>query len=164
MLMKWIGVLLLSTPLGAFAGSWEYDSSVDKMTGKDSKSASVRSDNSLRLAFPYSGENRGLLVVRSHPKYGTDVIVQIDKGQLMCRSYEPCAVMVKFDNAKPVRFSGYPPADHDSAVTFLEPTSKFIAQAAKAKKILVQLTLYQGGDQVLEFSTPAALVWAPAKK
>lgn len=163
--MKWLAGIafgLLSLP--SFAQSWAYDNEVDKMTGKESKTAWVRSENSLRLEFPYAGPNYGTLSVRRHPKYGTDVIVQIDKGQVMCRAYDPCSVMVRFGDAKPVRFSGLPSSDHDSTVVFLQPASKFIAQAKSAKKILVQLTLFRGGDQILEFSTPNTLNWNPPKK
>lgn len=163
--MKWIAGLLLGLAvMPSFAVSWAYDNDVDKMTGKESKTAWVRSDNSLRLEFPYAGPNYGTLNVRRHPKYGTDVIVQIDKGQLMCRSWEPCAVMVRFDDAKPIRFTGYPSADHDTTVVFLKPQAKFIERAKSAKKILIQLTLFRGGDQVLEFSTPNSLNWMPSKK
>jgi hypothetical protein len=158
------GVVLAVFALPAFAVSWAYDAGVDKMTGKESKTAWVRSENSLKLDFPYAGENFGVLSVRRHPKYGTDVAVKIDKGQLMCRSYDPCSVMVRFDESKPVRFSGYPSADHDSTVVFIEPEARFIAMATKAKRILVQLTLYRGGDQVLEFSTPNTLNWVAPKK
>lgn len=157
-------VVLCFVSLPSFAVSWAYDNDVDKMTGKESKTAWVRSENSLRLEFPYAGPNFGTLSVRRHPKYGTDVIVQIDKGQVLCRSFDPCSVMVRFDEAKPVRFTGLPAADHDSTVVFLQPAAKFIAQAKTAKKILVQLTLFRGGDQVLEFSTPNTLNWIPAKK
>lgn len=159
-----LGVALFSLSVQSFAASWEYENKVDKMSGEDAKMAWVRSDNSLNLQFPYSGPNYGSLWIRRHPKYGTDVIVKIDKGQVLCRSYEPCSVMVKFDDAKPVRFTGTPSADHDSTMVFLDPVSKFIAQAKTAKKILVQFTVYQAGDQILEFSTPNTLNWSSPKK
>lgn len=163
--LAWLfgSAILLSTG-GALAASWSYDTRSDPMTGKETKSAWVDSDNSLSLDFPYAGRNHGLLQVRRHPKYGLDVIVSIEKGQLMCRSYEPCRIAVRFDDRKPVTFTGYPSADQDSTVVFLEPESRFIESAKKAKRILVQLTLYRGGDQVLIFSTPSSLNWqSPGK-
>ena len=159
--------LSLAATFMAFAGhaDWRYDESTDKMTGKSSKSASITSDNSLSLSFPYSGKNHAFLTVRQHPQYGLDVILQIQQGQILCSSYGGCPIQVKFDDAPPIRFNGVPSADHDSTTIFFQGANKFINQAAKAKKILVQANLYQAGAPVLEFSTKESLVWktTPAK-
>lgn len=138
---------------------WSYDESTDKMSGKISKSASMISDNSLSLDFPYSGKNYALLTVRQHPQYGLDVILRIQKGQILCSSYGGCPIQVKFDDAPPIRFSGTGSADHDSKIIFFQGANKFINQASKAKKILVQVNLYQAGAPVLEFSTKDPLKW-----
>lgn len=147
----------------ANAGAWSTVTEKDPMTGKTATYSSIGSSNSLTLDFPYRGSNYGQLSVRKHPKYGTDVILQFEKGQSMCRSYEPCRIAVKFDDNKPMTFSGYPPADHGTTSIFLEPEAKFIAQASKAKKILVQFQVFQHGDQIFEFSTASPLKWAPQK-
>lgn len=149
--------LLISS---AHAAGWDYESSSDKMTGKKSAQASVTADNQLDFGFPYKGTNRGYLVVRQHPQYGLDVIIAIDKGQMLCHTYD-CKVSVKFDDAPPVRFGGNGPADHSSQSIFLEGAGKFIAAARKAKKILIQFNAYQNGAPVLEFSTPQSLNWPP---
>ncbi len=154
-------VLALHALLMAFGAhaDWSYEGSVDKMSGKSSKNASITSDNSLSLAFPYAGPNHAFLTVRQHPQYGLDVILQVQKGQILCSSYGGCPIQVKFDDASPIRFSGTPSADHDSTTVFFQGASKFINQAAKAKKILVQVNMYQAGAPVLEFSTKEALKW-----
>ena len=141
----------------AHAG-WDYESSTDKMTGKKSSEAQVTSDNELSFGFPYTGRNRGFLVVRQHPQYGLDVIVAIEKGQMLCNSYD-CRVSVKFDDGQPIRFGGSAPADHSSTSIFLEGAGKFIASAKKAKKILIQFNAYQNGSPILEFSTSQPLEW-----
>lgn len=147
---------------GAHAGQWRYDdNTVDKMSGKTAHYAVLVSDNSLNLDRPYQGENRGQITVRKHPQYGTDVLIGIDKGQILCRSYDPCLVTIKFDNGKPAQFSAVSPADHSSETVFLENSKRFIAQARKATRILVQFDVYRGGRPVLEFSTPVELVWTP---
>ena len=153
--------LALYASLMAFAAhaDWSYDGAVDKMSGKSSKNASITSDNSLSLAFPYSGANHAFLTVRQHPQYGLDVILQVQKGQILCSSYGGCPIQVKFDDAPPVRFSGAPSADHDSTTVFFHGANKFINQASKAKKILVQVNMYQAGAPVLEFSSKEPLKW-----
>lgn len=137
---------------------WTYTDSADKMTGKKNFSASVTSDNQLTFDFPYKGDNWGLLTVRQHPQYGLDVLVSISKGQMLCHTHE-CTISVKFDDGKPVKYSGTGPADHSSTSIFIDNASKFIAGAKKAKKILIQFNAYQNGAPVLEFTTPQTLDW-----
>lgn len=153
------GVLLLLLAGAACAGQWRYSDSTDKMTGKSESLAYIQSDNSLDLERPYHGPNMGMVTVSRHPKYGLNVTVSIDKGQVLCRSYDPCSIVVRFDDGKPQRFSALPPADHSTETVFTTNKTKFIASARKAKRILVQLPIYRNGEPVLEFSTPVGLVW-----
>lgn len=140
--------------------AWEYESKTDQMTNKRSAEASLTSDNTLNLDFPYNGAQRGFLVVRRHPQYGLDVIVAISKGQILCNTYD-CRISVKFDDGAPMKFGGSGPADHSSTSVFLEGPERFINLAKKAKKILVQINLFHNGSQVLEFSSPVPLEWPP---
>lgn len=158
-MMKMAALLIGLLPAFALGGQWRYQDAVDQMTGKTASYASLKSDNSLSLSSPYDGVNFGTLHVRKHPKYGTDVFVKIEKGQILCRSYDPCRIAVKFDNAAPRAFEGLSAADNSTETVFLESTGKFIAAAKKAKKILIQIPLHRGGEQVLEFTTPVELVW-----
>lgn len=153
----------LALSAGANAGQWDYLTRGEKMTGKSEHTATLQSDTSLAFAWPYNGRNMGVILVRKHPEYGTNVIVTIEKGQILCRTYDPCTVSVKFDNKAPMRFSGTPPADHRSTAVFLTPTARFIAEASKAKTILVQLNVYQQGSPVIEFSAVTPLAWKPGK-
>lgn len=159
--MKNVLSTLLLMSITASASAWTYQTDVDKMTNKKTSYALVQSTNSLALAFPYQGRNLGQLTVRQHPQYGLDVFFSVDKGQLMCSSYSGCDVMVKFDDGKPIRFSGTEPADNSSETIFLNSEKRFIDAAKKAKKILVQVQFYQQGNHVLEFDVPASLVWPP---
>ena len=149
--------------------NWDYSVDVDKMTSKESKFSSLTSDNVLRLDFPYKdSSNYGNLTVRNMPSSGTNVLVSVSKGQIICPGYgDGCTVTVRFDQAPPVRFGAIGPSDHSSTVFFIRDTKRFIAGAVKAKKILIQFTMYQAGSQTLEFSTAIPLVWdgaAPKKK
>jgi hypothetical protein len=146
-------------PVAARNENWRLDTSEDQMTGKPIRSAYAISLNSLALDFPYRGLNYGQLTVRQHPKYGLDVIVSVEKGQLLCGSYDGCTVQVRFDDAPPANFSANGPADHSTTSLFLSNPKRFIAGASKAKHIRVAFSMYQSGTQVLEFSTPAGLEW-----
>lgn len=150
---------LLMLLVGLVHADWQYLAQEDKMTGKPSKRAYLESNNTLALDFPYNGRNHGILQVRKDPKHGTNVLVRVEKGQILCRSYEPCTISVRFDSAQPVRFSGVGSGDHDSKIVFFNSEPKFIAAAKKAKKILIQLTMYQAGEQVLEFQSSKPLEW-----
>ena len=45
---------------------------------------------------PYDGDQYGRLTLRIDPKYGKDVIFSIQRGQLLCASYEGSPVF-EFD-------------------------------------------------------------------
>ncbi len=149
----------------ANAGQWRYDTERDKMTGKSAHWAVITSNKSLKLAAPYSGDNYGSLMVRKHPQYGLDVVVYISKGQILCTSYDGCSVKIKFGDSQPVTFWAVGSADHDSTKIFLRNAQKFVELAKNTKSIKVQMTIYQAGAPVLEFDSPAPLVWdTPAAK
>lgn len=143
----------------AKADPWVYETEVDKMSGKTIRYARLASMNSLSLDFPYGGANYGHFTIRQHPEWGLHVIFSINKGQLMCWSYSPCKIKVKFDNDAPVTFSGSPPEDHETTVAFLSSPKNFIAKAQRAKTILVQVTIYGNGVNTLEFHADSLLEW-----
>ncbi len=91
---------------------WNYVAREDKMTGGTTYTASVSSSNTVNFGFPYGGEQNAHLTLRSDPKYGEDIIFSIEKGQILCRSYEDCSVLIRFDNEKPRTFGGVGPADN----------------------------------------------------
>jgi hypothetical protein len=159
MVARVLGLVLFFWTCFGWAGQWRYSDETDKMTGKKASYAMIESDNTLSLSWPYGGVNKARLYVRKHPSHGLDVFMTIDKGQILCRSYDPCRVVVRFGEEKPRNFSGLGSADHSADIVFLQPESAFIAAARKHKKILVQVPMYQAGEQVLEFTSPVELVW-----
>ena len=160
-----VGLMLAASHANAV---WVYSEDSDKMTSKQTSTATIKSANSLQLDFPYKGANYGEITVRQHPSYGLDVIISIDKGQILCRSYDNCPIEIRFDEKPPIRFSGNGAADNSSNVVFVSNEQRFISAAKTAKRILVRMNIYQAGAPVLEFNTPFPLVWgksaAPAKK
>ena len=148
----------------ACRADWRYSEEVDKMTGGREKWAQIESNNTLALQFPYAGPNYGRIYVRQHPRHGLDVFVSVDKGQILCPSYDGCSVMVRFDENKPITFKASGSSDRDPRFVFLRSESRFIADAKKAKSILVQLEMYRGGSQLLEFHSSSPLQWAAGAK
>jgi hypothetical protein len=142
---------------------WKYLEETDQMTSKTTSSSILRSNNSMSLDPPYSGENFATLVVRKHPRYGTDVIFKIDQGQIMCSTISGCPIKIRFDDGAPMNFTGTEPADNDPTVVFVNEEQRFISAASKAKNILVQANIYHNGAPVLEFYSSKQLTWKPAK-
>jgi hypothetical protein len=123
------------------------------MTDKIRHFATVDSQNSFDFGFPYNRPDGtfGHLTVRSKPKGPPDVMFQIDAGQLLCHSYDPCTITVRFDDDKPVRFRGTGPADHSTEMAFLSNEKKFVTRLAKAKTLQLQIEIYQEGTRTFSF-------------
>jgi len=141
-----------------FAGNWNYDKSKDKMSGKSRESAILTSENSLQLGFPYSGMNYGRILVRKHPQYGLDVIVSVDKGQILCDVYT-CQLKIRFNDGAVQNFTMAPSADHSSEIVFAKSPEWALKHLRNAKTILIQVPMYNEGGQILEFKVDQPLVW-----
>jgi hypothetical protein len=140
----------------AAPGKWSYSSNDDAMNGTQRQVASLNAENTIQLGFPYAGHNQPRLILRKNGK-ALDVMISVDKGQILCPLSE-CSVKVKFDDKAPGRYSGTGPADHSTTMLFLDPASKFIEQTKKSTTILVEINMYQAGQQLLKFNT-GGLVW-----
>lgn len=130
---------------------WQYDANEDAMTGKTQYTAIVESSNTVNFGFPYNGDQHGRLTMRIHPQHGKDVIFRIQKGQLLCPSYEGCNVQVRFDEGKPVRFAASGAADHSTEVVFINDYTGFISRLKKSKRVRVAVDIYQNGRPVFDF-------------
>jgi hypothetical protein len=130
---------------------WSYEHTGDAM-GKDAVyEAAVSSTNTVNFSFPYSGEQHGHLTLRTHPRYGKDVIFNIAKGQILCPSYEGCTVLVRFDDQEATKYSAAGPEDHSSETIFIRNYAKFLEKLAKAKRVRIEPNIYQQGAPVFEF-------------
>lgn len=121
------------------------------MTSRKARYASIESENTLNFDFPYQGEQHGRLLLRDHPSHGRDVMILIDKGQILCHSYEDCEIRVRFDEGSPQRWSAGGPADNSSTVIFLRNEAGFIQKLRSAKVVRIQIPVYQEGQPMLEF-------------
>lgn len=138
--------------------NWEYSNNVDKVRGGTSYYAETTSTNSVSQDPPYDSDTRMRMTVRKAPAFGTDVIFTITSGQLLCPSYEGCSGTASFDGGPAERISFNGPADNSSDTIFVEGAPSFIAKLKKAKKLVLEKTLYQAGSPQFEFNV-AGLKW-----
>jgi hypothetical protein len=131
--------------------AWRYWKNEDAMTGRVTRFAEITSTNEYELDFPYQGGTHAELMLREHPRHGADVIVTIDRGQLVCNAFTRCRVLVRFDERPPIKFRGAEAADHSNRTVFLSPTAKFIKQLRAAERIAVELDFFQSGTRVFFF-------------
>jgi hypothetical protein len=134
----------------ASLGRWNYQEQSDDLTGKPYKLASVTSENSFEFGFPYGEPQHAQLVLRSHPRFGKSVMLQIERGQILCSSYS-CPIVVVFDDGKPVRYDGNEPADNSSETVFIPAYSTFVKRLASAKTVRIAFDAFQEGNRVVEF-------------
>jgi hypothetical protein len=138
---------------------WQYSQITDDMTSKISETARIESENSLDLPHPYQGKNYGSLIVLKDKRVGSGFGFSIEKGQIICDAYRGCDVAFRFDDAQPIKFHTTRSEDYSSTFLAFRDGQRFIAAASKAKKILVQVTMFQSGSQILEFKTAKPLEW-----
>ena len=131
--------------------AWSYSQDEDKVRGGTTFYASTPSTNSIAQNFPYDSHTTMNLTVRKSPAYGTDVILTISSGQMMCPSYEGCSGTVRFDSGPAQRVSFNGPADSSSDTVFVVGAKQFIAKLKKAKKVTIEKTLYDAGNPQFEF-------------
>lgn len=135
----------------ALANRWTYSQGADEMTGRSSFRAMIRSENTVEFSFPYHGPQRGSLVFRSHPSYGRDVLFKIEKGQILCNTYDRCNVRVRFDDGEAQNWQGTPPADHSTTTVFLPMYDQFLRRMRNAEVVRIQPEIYQHGSPIFEF-------------
>ncbi|MBL0162174.1 MAG: hypothetical protein IPP82_00630 [Xanthomonadales bacterium] len=121
------------------------------MTSAVTRFALVSSTNTVNFQSPYSGPQHGTLLIREHPRHGKNIVMSIERGQILCRSYADCNVLVRFDDQKPTTYSGIGPADNSSESVFIRNYSQFIASLKKAKRVRISTNIYQEGAPVFEF-------------
>lgn len=130
---------------------WNYTTRKDSMSGDQFFTASVMSENTLSFGFPYEGVQHGMLLIRKHPTHGNEVIVSIQRGQILCNSYSSCPIRVAFDDGKPRTLRGTDAADGSTEYVFLPGFASLSRQIFKAKEMRVQFDVYQQGSPVLVF-------------
>jgi len=149
----------IETPTVEAPSNWSYSEDEDKVRGGTTYYATTSSTNSIDQDFPYDSDTTMSMMVRKSPAYGTDVILRISSGQMMCPSYDGCSGTVRFDDGAPQRVNFSGPADNSSDTVFVDGAKAFIGKLKKAKKVTIEKTLYQAGNPQFEFDV-AGLEWS----
>lgn len=134
----------------ARAATWRYDQSQDPMSSRTVYSAVIRSKNRFELGFPYEGAQYGTILLRRHPQHGTDAIISIERGQILCR-LNNCRHEVRFDEGSIQPWTMLEPESNQSDILFVRDAASFIEKLRQAKLIRVQLDLYNQSPVTLEF-------------
>lgn len=138
-------------PAPVIGAQWNYSHDADPMGNGTTHFAQVLSSNTVTFDSPYDGPQHGLLTLRTHPRHGKDVILAIERGQILCRSYEDCNILVRFDDGKAATYSAVGPADNSTESVFIRNYPRFVAGMLKAKRVRISVEIYQEGSPVFEF-------------
>ena len=132
---------------------WSYSEDTDALTDKVTKTACTTSSNKVQLDWPYQPVS-AQLCIRQSPRFGLDTFVQLNgDGQILCRSYEDCTLKVRFGEAPARNWPGVGAADGSSNVVFLRRSESLATQAKDVDQIIVELPLYEAGNQPIIFPT-----------
>lgn len=133
--------------------AWDYNEHEDQMTSKKIISANTFSINTINLDFPYRGQQHGKLTLRNHPRYGKDIIFRIEKGQIICDSFDECNVLVRFDDKEPQLYKAIGSDDNDFTILFIKNYQKFVENMLKSKKLLINVSIFGNAYNTFEFNT-----------
>lgn len=138
---------------------WTETTSKDEMTDDTNVWSTLISDNAFEFQFPYEGGSRLTINVRYRKQDGNQVILSINKGQLLPSDYNGNNVIVRFDDDAPMTFTTKEAADYNSNLLFLNNPQKFINKAKTAKKIRIQVPVFEEGQPVFQFEPAEPLQW-----
>ena len=133
-------------------GDWQYATFDDLASGKTYKSASLRSENSINLDFPYSGAQKGTLSIRRHPRWGFDIYLRVEKGQIISTSsWDNKTMVVRFDNEEVNNWRYNDPADNSSDYIFVSSVDRFYSKLLSSEKIYITINMFQAGQRTFVF-------------
>lgn len=138
--------------------TWVIKKEKDPMNDSQNIWASIISENYFDDGFMGSGYCS--VVVRYMKKYGYDAIISLSNGQIYGNQYNnDNYVIVRFDDAAPIKYWFNEAADGSSSSVFIRKKSDFIAWCKKAKSIKVEVPIFQHGRQIFNFAVSSPLVW-----
>lgn len=141
--------------------TWEYQSKMDEMTDTENFWAILRSDNYVEQDFPYQGDTYATITIRYMKKYGNDVILSIDRGQIVGIDVNGSNyVTARFDSGEPKKYFFSDSSDGTTEQVFLNNAKDFIARCTKAKVVKVDIPMYQAGKPIFTFHVDKELEWA----
>lgn len=143
--------LLFFVSSHAFA-EWSHNITEDKMGRGSDEIASTTSLSYLNLAPPYDGKQNATLSFRRLGKGGNELVLSIQKGQIVCDSSE-CMVLLRVNSEEPFRFAMSHPKDGSSNILIGALKTEELRKLKSANKITAEVTIYQNGESIVEFDT-----------
>ena len=141
--------------------TWHYESSTDEMTDTKNVWASLKCDNYIEQEFPYEGDTYATIIIRYMKRYGTDVILKIDMGQIVGLDINTSNyVTARFDDAEPKKYYFDDAADMSTEQVFLRNAKDFINRCKSAKVIKIDIPMFQAGKPVFTFHVDKPLEWS----
>lgn len=130
---------------------WMYDDFTDEMSDKKGQIATVFTKETRFGIMQDDGDNRGMLALRYHPRFGQSVLLHVRQGALRSGS-----LYVRFDDKPAQRFlTKY--SDGQQSVFILDD-KQFIKALKSADSIRVELPFYHWPQTVIRFNV-AGLKW-----
>lgn len=135
----------------ALARKWTYTQQADAMSDDLILRASILSENTVNLSFPYQGAQRGTLLIREHPRQGRSVLFSIQRGQILSNAGRENRINVRFDNHPAESWGFSYPADHSRDAIFLSNYSGFMRKMRSASVVRLEVNMYNDGSRIFEF-------------
>ena len=136
-------------------GNWKSLTFEDKASGKNVITYSLSSENEINISFPYDGSQNGTLTIRTHPRFGEDIIFRIEKGQILSLDGitldDEKYFLVRFDNNEVERWKYSESTSQDSDIIFINKRKEFLKKLLDSKKIFITVNLYQEGQETFIF-------------
>jgi len=152
-LLFFVAFLFLATTRGQSNDNarWEYGSTPDKMTGKDTVYASLDSDDGMHLS-----------IEQQVPRYPLTVYIFFLEGNenLFFCGLRGCTINVRFDDGKIEPWSAREDSSGSAKVLYFTYPQNFVARLKKAHRIVVEVPVFQRGPMQFEFFVNG-LVWPP---
>jgi hypothetical protein len=155
-----ICITILCLPTLA-AAAWTFETRADPMSDDKTTFAWTRSTNFHQLPFPYQGRTHATLILRHHNGKEPQVRLDIDRGQFMC--HDECRSRIRFDDNETDSFQTFPPADLSHDTVFIGHESNFIERALPARRIRIEVQMFQAGTRMFEFDV-RGLSWPPPER
>ncbi len=136
---------------------WKYEQDEDKMEGTTIYMARLLSTNELNFKFPYKGGSKLSIDLR-HKDAITDVFIRVTKGQIMPSFSGKETLKFKFDDEDTVKFTYSTSPSSSNNFVFMNDPKGVIKKLLTAKKIMIEVPIYNEGLQVFEFDAEG-LAW-----
>ena len=137
--------------------NWSYSSKIDEMDDSKSEWWTLRSLEPVDLDFPYN-EQYVYITVRKMKKYGTDVIVSVNSGQIHGNEYGGTNyIAMRFDGAPMEKWYFSEADDASSEAVFIKKTQAMIKKLEASKDIMLEIPFFDNGRKVVKFKPVSPL-------